>query len=50
MAFILNKHLVFIDNMQFMNSSFEKLFKNLSDNDFKYLTEEFSSKNLDLLK
>ena len=49
-AFILNKHLVFIDNMQFMNSSFEKLFKNLSDNDFKYLTEEFGSKNLDLLK
>ena len=36
--------------MQFMNSSPKKLFKNLSDNDFKYLTEEFSSKNLELLK
>ena len=27
MAFILNKNLVFIDNMQFMNSSLEKLVK-----------------------
>ena len=36
--------------MQFMNSSREKLVKNLSYNDFKYLTEEFGSKNLELLK
>ena len=49
MAFFLNKNLVFIDSMQFMNSSLEKLVKNLSDNDFKYLTEEFGSKNLELL-
>ena len=35
--------------MQFMNSSLEKLVKNLSGNDFKYLTEEFSSKSLELL-
>ena len=33
-----------------MNSTLEKLVKNLLDNDFKYLTEEFSSKNLELLK
>ena len=46
MVFILNKNLVFIDNLQFMNSSFEGLVKNLSNNDFKYLTEEFGSKNL----
>ena len=50
MAFFLNKKLVFIDSMQFMNSNLEKLVKNLSDNDFKYLTEEFGSKNLVLLK
>ena len=50
MAFFLNKNLVFIDSMQFMNSSLEKLVKNLSNNDFKYLTEEFGSKNLKLLK
>ena len=33
-----------------MNSSLEKLVKNLSDDYFKYLTEEFDSKNLELLK
>ena len=33
-----------------MNCSLEKLVKNLSDNDFKYLTKEFGSKNLELLK
>ena len=33
-----------------MNSSLEKLVKNLSDNDFKYLTKEFGSKTLELLK
>ena len=36
--------------MQFMNSSLNKLVKNLSDKDFKYLIEEFGSKNLELLK
>ena len=36
--------------MQFMNLSLEKLVKNLTDNDFKYLTEEFGSKNSELLK
>ena len=44
MSFILNKNLVFIDSIQFMNSSLEKLVKNLSDDDFKYLTQEFGSK------
>ena len=46
----LSKNLVFIDSMQFMNFSLDKLVKNLSENDFKYLTEEFGSKNLELLK
>ena len=36
--------------MQFMNSSPEKLVKNLSKNDFKYLTKELGPKNLELLK
>ena len=36
--------------MQFMNSSFNKFAKSLSDKDFKYLIEEFNSKNLELLK
>ena len=33
-----------------MNSSLDKLVKNLSDEDFKYLVKEFASKNLELLK
>ena len=33
-----------------MISSLDKLVKNLSDKDFKYLVEEFDSKNLELLK
>ena len=33
-----------------MNSNFKKRVKNLSDNDFKYFTEEFGSKTLELLK
>ena len=50
MTFFLNKNLVFIDSMQFMNSSLDKLVKNLSDNDSKYLIEELGSENLELLK
>ena len=50
MAFFLGKNLVFIDSMQFMNSSLDKLVKNLSDEDFKYLVKEFGSENLELLK
>ena len=50
MAFFLNKSIVFIDSMPFMNSSLDKLVKNLSDSDFKYLTKEFGSKNLEILK
>ena len=50
MAFFLNKNLVFIDSIQFMNSSLYKLVKNLSNEDFKYLIEESGSENLELLK
>ena len=39
-----------MNSMQFMNSSLDKLVKNLSDKDFKYLIEEFGSENLRLLK
>ena len=48
-AFLLGKNLVFIDSKQFINSSFEKLVKNLLENDFKYLNEDFGSKSLELL-
>ena len=46
----MNKNLVFIDIMQFMNFSLDKLVKSLSDEDFRYLVEEFDSENLKLLK
>ena len=40
MSFTLGKNIIFIDSMLFMNSSLDKLVKNL--NDFKYLSKEFS--------
>ena len=42
MAFTINKDLVFIYIMQFMNPSLDSLVKNLSNNDFKYLFQELS--------
>ena len=50
MAFFLGRNLVFIDRMQFMNSSLDKLVKNLLDEEFKYLVVEFASENLEILK
>ena len=50
MDFTLNKNLVFIDTMLFMNSSLDKLVKNLSDKDFKYLSEGFTNEQLKLVK
>ena len=50
MAFTINTNLVFIDSMQFMNSSLDSLVKYLSDNDFEYLTEEFTGEILRFVK
>ena len=50
MGFMINKNLVFIDSMEVINSSLEKLVKNLADNGSKYLSQEFGSENLELLK
>ena len=50
MAFSLGRDLIFIDSMQFMNSSLDKLVKNLVDKDFKYLVEEFGTENSKILK
>ena len=52
-AFIINRNLVFINSMKFMNSSLDSLVKNLVDEDFKYLSKEFKGfkdKDLKLLK
>ena len=40
MTFTVSRNLVFIDSMQVMNCSINKMIKNLMDNDFKYLSEE----------
>ena len=37
-AFTYKLNLFFIDSMQFTNSNLDTLVKNLSDNDFKYLS------------
>ena len=50
MAFTINDNLPFIDSMQFMNSSLDALVKNSSDNDFKYLSQNFSGDLLELVK
>ena len=50
MAFTINRNLIFIDSMQFMNCCLDSLVKNLSDNDFKYLSEEFRGEFLKLVK
>ena len=50
MAFTVNKNVVFIDSMQFMNRSLDSLVKNLVDEDFKYLSEKYSGENLGLVK
>ena len=43
-------HFFWIKIQCLLNSSLDKLVKNLSDEDFKYSVEEFGSKNLELLK
>ena len=42
--------MIFIGSMQFMNSSLDVLVTNLSDIDFKYLSQEFHGEQLNLVK
>ena len=48
MSFTLNKNIVFIDSMLFMNSSLDKLVKNSKD--FKNLSNAFKDEQLELVK
>ena len=41
--FTIKSDLVFIDSIQFVNSSLVLLFKNLSEMCFEYLSEEFTA-------
>ena len=49
MAFMLGNHSTFIDSMQFMSSSLDKLVSNLPTEAFKYTSQEFKGKKLDLM-
>ena len=50
MAFTINRNIIFIDSMKFMKSSLDSLVKTLVDRDFKYLSKEYSSELLELVK
>ena len=50
MSFTINRNIVFIYSMQFMQSSLDLLVKNLVDKDFKHLSGEYSSELLRLVK
>ena len=45
-----NDQLVFIDSYQFLSSSLDSLIKKIGKDEFKYLSQEFDSKVLDLVK
>ena len=49
MAFMLGNHLMFLDSFQFMSSSLEKLVSNLPRQSFKYTSQVFEGKELDLM-
>ena len=49
-SFSVNKKLSFVDIFQFLSSSLDALFKNLTKDGFKYLSQEFDNNVLDLLK
>ena len=50
MAFMLSKHLVFLDSFQFMASSLERLAANLPIDAFKYTSQVFQDEKLALMK
>ena len=50
MAFMLGKHLVFLDSFQFMSSSLDKLVSDLPDKAFKYISEAFKKEQFKLMK
>ena len=50
MSFNINNKLIFMDSFQFPSPLLDSLVKNLGKNYFKYLSQGFDSKVLDLIK
>ena len=50
MSFSINNKLAFIDSFQFLSASLHSLVKSLGKDDFKYSSQEFDSKVLNLVK
>ena len=50
MSIIINKSIIFLDSIQFLSKSLDALSGNLEDIDRKYLSSEFESIDLELLK
>ena len=49
MSIIVNRHITFIDSLQFYNGSLDTLASNLKDEDFKHLTSEFGIDKFEIL-
>ena len=50
MSIIFNRHISFIDSLQFYNSSLDTLASSLNNEDFKYLVSEFGINKLEILR
>ena len=50
MSFNINNNLIFINSFQFLSFSLDSLVKNLNKDEFKYLSQDFDSKVLHLVK
>ena len=50
MSIIVNRHITFIDSLQFYDGSLDTIATNLNNEDFKHLTSEFGIDELEILK